>query len=231
MIIAAIVAGGSGTRMGSGLPKQFMELENEPVIVRTVKAFLAHSAVDAVIIGVNPAYYDYAKSLPGLQNKRVYITKGGTDRNSTIENIISYSMSDLHCSDMDIVLSHDAVRPFVSVRMIDDSINALNGCDICTASIPETDTVAVADCDMNACAFPDRSTLYRIQTPQSFRIGTFLKVWSSLTPEEKAAATDVCSLYKVRGYPIRLIQGELTNIKLTYHEDMYFAQAIIKNKD
>ena len=229
MIIAAIVAGGSGTRMGSELPKQLMELEGEPVIVRTVKAFLAHSMVDAVIIGINPAYFDYAKALPGLTDDRVYITKGGTDRNSTIENIINYSLSELHCSDMDIVLSHDAVRPFVSIRMIDDSISALNDCEICTAAIPETDTVAVADHDMNASAFPDRSTLYRIQTPQSFRIGTFRQVWSSLTPEEKAAATDVCSLYRTKGYSIRLISGELTNIKLTYPEDIRFAQAIINS--
>ncbi len=230
MIIAAIVAGGSGTRMGAGLPKQFMEIEGEPVIVRTVRAFLSHSLVDAVIIGINPAYYDYAAALPGLNYKRIHITCGGSDRNGTIENIINYSLSELSCSDSDIVLSHDAVRPFVSERTISDSIKALETCDICTAAVPETDTVAVADDEMNVSSFPDRSTLYRIQTPQSFRIGTFRKVWASLSAEEKAHATDVCSLYRSKGYPIRLIPGEMTNIKLTYPEDILFARSIIKDK-
>ncbi len=229
MIIAAIVAGGSGSRMGTELPKQFMELEGVPVIVRTVRAFLSHSSVDAAIIGINPSYYDYARTLPGLydQDGRVHITMGGPDRNSTIENIIGYAISHLGCTDQDVVLSHDAVRPFVSPRMISDSISAMETCEICTTAIPETDTVAVADKALNVSSFPDRSTLYRIQTPQTFRIGSFLKVWTPLTPAEKARATDVCSLYRQCGYNIRLIQGELTNIKLTYPEDVSFAQAII----
>ncbi len=231
MIIAAIVAGGSGSRMGGGLPKQFMELEGVPVIVRTVRAFLMHSSVDAAVIGINPSFYDYAKALPGLNDPsgRIHITKGGADRNSTIENIISYSLSELNCSDRDIVLSHDAVRPFVSLRMISDSIDAMESCEICTTAIPESDTVAAADDNMNVYDFPERSRLYRVQTPQTFRIGTFRAVWSSLTAGEKARATDVCSLYRQKGYCVKLIKGELTNIKLTYPEDVYFAQSILRS--
>ena len=229
MIIAAIVAGGSGTRMGGELPKQFFELCGRPVIVRTIESFFSHPRVDAAVVGINPVYYDYMKDLSDryMPDKPVYITNGGSSRNETIENIIFYSLSELGCSDSDIILSHDAVRPFVSERLIDDSIAAMDHYTICTAAVPEVDTVAVSADGLTADSFPDRNTLFRIQTPQTFRAGSFRSVYGSLSAEDKLRATDVCSLYRLRGHKTGLVRGEYTNIKLTYPEDITAAEAII----
>lgn len=229
MIIAAIVAGGSGLRMGGELPKQFLDLCGRPVLIRTIESFLKHPRVDAVIVGINPDYYSYTTELTDrfFPNSPVYLTNGGTSRNETIENIIRYSLSKLGCADSDIILSHDAVRPFVSKRLIDDSIAAMDKHTVCTAAVPETDTVAVSYDGTTAESFPDRNTLFRIQTPQTFRVGSFLSVYSSLSDEEKLCATDVCSLYRLRGFRTALVKGDETNIKLTYPYDMIAAKAII----
>lgn len=229
MIIAAIAAGGSGTRMGGELPKQFHDLCGKPVIIRTIESLLSHPQVNAAVIGINRDYYELMQELIGrhLPHSPVYLTNGGSSRNQSIENIISYSLSELKCTDSDIILSHDAVRPFVTNRLIDDCIKAMDNYEICTAAIPEVDTVAVSENGSTADSFPDRKNIYRIQTPQTFRTGSFMSVYSSLSDTEKENATDVCSLYRLRGYRIGLVAGEISNIKLTYPHDMTAAKALI----
>lgn len=232
MIIGAIVAGGSGSRMGGNLPKQFLNLQDKPVLVHTTERFLRHPAVDAVIIGINPDFYDDTRLLlqTFFAEAPVYLTAGGSNRNDTIVNIIEFACSQLHCHDHDIVLSHDAVRPFVTDQMIRDSINAMNTCQICTAAVSETDTVAGSADGHSADSFPDRNHIFRIQTPQTFRIGSFRKVYDTLSDSEKAAATDVCSLFDSHGIPVRLIEGSRNNIKLTYPADMIFAEALLQSE-
>ena len=228
MVIAGIVAGGVGSRMGGKTPKQFMELSGVPVRIRTVKSFLRSGSVDHVIVGITPSWCDYMKELCAKYDCRgVYVTPGGEDRNATVENIIGFARNVLSAPDDTIILTHDAVRPFVSERMIDDSIEALSSCEICTAAVPATDTMIVSADGNTADEFPLRSTMFNVQTPQSFRIGSFTDIMSRMTPEERAAATDVCRLYKSKGFEVRLVRGETYNIKLTYPSDMIFAQALI----
>lgn len=232
MILAGIVAGGSGTRMGGSLPKQFLELEGKPVLIRTAESFLSHNMIDAVIIGINPDWYSDADSLIRKffpESKRIFLTPGGSDRNETVSRMISFAMNDLHCREDDIILTHDAVRPFVSERLITDSISAMSDCEICTAAIPETDTVVTSQDGISACDFPDRRLLYRVQTPQTFRVGSFMKIYDSLSDEEKRLSTDVCRLYKSNGLNVRLIPGENENIKLTYPLDLSIAKAILSS--
>lgn len=229
MVIAGIVAGGSGTRMGSDLPKQFLELNGKPVLIYTAEQFLKHSDIDAVVIGINPEWEALARELTASHLpdcKRIFLTKGGSDRNETVNLMIRFARDRLNCSCNDIILTHDAVRPFVSAKIISDSIEAMTCYDICTAAVPETDTVVISGDGSFADSFPDRNTLFRVQTPQTFRIGTFSSVYEALTDEEKLLATDVCKLYKAKGFKIRLIEGDISNIKLTYPLDLRLAEAI-----
>lgn len=232
MVIAGIVAGGVGSRMGNKeMPKQFMELCGQPIIIRTVRAFRDSSSVDHVIVGINPQWSGYMRELCekyGLSD--VYITDGGADRNGTVENIISFAREKTGAQYKDILLTHDAVRPFVSERMIDDSIKAMDVCEICTAAIPAVDTMIISRDGQTAEEFPLRSTMFNVQTPQTFRIGTFMSIISGLSEDERAAATDVCRLYRSRGYEVRLIGGDSTNIKLTYPTDMMVAEAFIRKE-
>lgn len=229
MVIAGIVAGGIGSRMGGEKPKQFMELCGVPILIRTVRSFLKCKSVDHVIVGITPSWVGYMKDLcKEYDCGSVYITPGGEDRNGTVENIISFARNELGAADDTIILTHDAVRPFVSDRMIVESISALSSCEICTAAVPATDTMIISHSGKTADEFPLRSTMFNVQTPQSFRIGSFMDIMSSMSAEERAAATDVCRLYRQKGYEVRLVDGEVCNIKLTYPSDMIFAQGIVE---
>lgn len=228
MALAGIVAGGTGSRMGGDMPKQFLDLCGEPVIIHTIKRFLTHKDISDIIVGINPDWYDYAYSLIGKYfDERVYLTKGGADRNGTIVNIIMYAKEKLGVGDNEILITHDAVRPFASSKMIDDSIEAMKYCDICTAAIPSTDTMLISDDGITAAEFPLRQKMFRVQTPQTFRLGSFIEMLETVTEEERVGITDACKLFHMNGKTVRLIEGAETNIKLTYPNDFITAKQFI----
>ncbi len=234
MIIAGIVAGGTGSRMGNtSVPKQFFNLCGKPVIIYTIEKFINHPEIDSVIIGVNPDYKGYMEELKEKyfpDNERLIISAGGKDRNDTILNIISASRSKLNICDDDILLTHDAVRPFVSEDMISDSIKAMKNFDVCTVAINATDTVICSDNGSKATDFPIRSTMYQEQTPQTFRIGAFERVYNSVSADEQKNTTDACKLFYLCGYDIGIVKGDVSNIKLTYSFDYQVAKIIMEQK-
>lgn len=234
MIIAGIVAGGTGSRMGdASLPKQFFELGGKPIVLYTAEQFLENDRIDYVIIGINPQWKNYTQNLIEQffpDNKRLFVTQGGSDRNQTVCNIVRYVQEHFSVGRSDIILTHDAVRPFVTQRIINDSISALNECDICTAVIPSTDTVISSKDGFFASDFPNRSEIFQVQTPQTFRIEEFYDIYSSVSEQEKAFATDVCRLFHTKGKKVKLIQGDVSNIKLTYPYDYETAKNFLRLK-
>ncbi len=233
MILAGIVAGGSGSRMGSELPKQFLPLGTKPVLIHTIEAFCRDDGIDAIIVGIHPAWKEETRRLlrEYLPERPVLLTDGGIHRNDTVERMVNTALTQLHCREEDIFLTHDAVRPFVTSRIIRDSIRAMEHYPICTAAIPETDTVAVSSGGTIAEAFPDRQQIFRIQTPQTFRIGEFCRIYGSLSEEEKAAATDVCSLFHQKGLSVGLVQGDIMNLKLTFPPDRIIAETYVRSAE
>lgn len=230
MATAAIVAGGKGTRMGGDIPKQFMELCGKPVIIHTIERFLKHQEVENVIVGINPHWHEYTEELVRKYfSGGVHITDGGADRNDTIVNIIKYAKEKLSAGDDEILLTHDAVRPFVTDRMISDSIAMMADCDICTAAITATDTMLVSADGITADDFPLRSTMFRVQTPQTFRIGGFIEMLDRVPTEQRAGITDACRLFHMNGKAVKLIRGDETNIKLTYPNDFRTAETFVKS--
>ena len=226
MIITGIVAGGTGSRMGaSDLPKQFMELGNRPLFIYTAEKFLKQS--DFIIIGMNKEWLKLAefmlkKFLP--DSKNIFVTEGGSDRNGTVKNIIAFAREKLKCRHDDIILTHDGARPFVDERMISESISAIEKCDICTVAVPATDTIVVSADGEFAEDFPDRSKMFLVQTPQTFRTGDFDEIYHSLSGKEKKTATDVCRLFMAKGKKVMLIKGSAENIKITYAQDYKMAR-------
>lgn len=231
MIIAGIVAGGTGSRMGNGdLPKQFWELSGKPIFLYTAEKFLEYT--DIVIIGMNPDWLDYAEQLlqqymPDCQ--KIFLVKGGSDRNETVSNIIAFAREHCQCHREDIILTHDAVRPFVTGEIIRNNLSAISECDICTTAIPATDTIVVSADGHTADTFPERSKMFLVQTPQTFRIGDFTDIYRTLSDDEKQRATDVCRLFQAKSKKVMLVLGEPSNIKLTYPYDYQVAQLIAMN--
>ena len=234
MIAAGIVAGGTGSRMGNtSVPKQFLDLCGKPVIIHTIQKFLDNSMIDVVAVGINPEWRDYMEKLKNQyfgENNNIIITDGGADRNETILNIIS-ALEKYGATDDCIILTHDAVRPFVTDEIIVSSIKAMESFDICTAAIPATDTIVCSKDGITTDDFPLRKTMFQEQTPQTFRTGTFKKVYYAVSDEQRKDITDACKLFYMCGYKVRLIQGDVSNIKLTFPDDLLMAKFLIENKN
>lgn len=237
MAIAGIVAGGTGSRMGNtDVPKQFMDLCGKPVILYTVDTFLKCSEISEIIIGINPDWKEYMEKIAEKyfpDCKRLHITNGGADRNVTILNIIGYAKKELKFSEDEILVTHDAVRPFVTDKMIEESIfsieNIKENYDICTTAIPATDTVVVSENGIDVCDFPLRKNIFMEQTPQTFRIGVFEEVYKNTDEELRKNITDACKLFYNSKKKVKLIEGSPENIKLTYRNDFLAAESYLKN--
>ncbi len=228
MAIVGIVAGGKGSRMGADMPKQFLDLCGEPVIIHTIKRFVSNENISSIIVGINLDWYDYMDKLNNQYfGGRIHLTRGGSDRNGTISNIIKYARDRLNVGEDEILITHDAVRPFVNQRMIDESIAAMEYCDICTAALPAIDTIVMSEDRTTVSEFPSRENIFRVQTPQTFRLGSFMCMLRSVTPQERQKITDACKLFYINKKKVYLIKGEEMNIKLTYPSDFEMAKVFL----
>lgn len=234
MVFAGILAGGKGSRMGNyTIPKQFLPINDKPIIVHVAEKFLVHNDVDVVIIGVNPQWYQYMLDLKEKyfhENDNLIVIPGGTDRNGTISEIIKEARK---CggSDDDIIVTHDAVRPFVTLKMISENIEAAGKYGICDTVIPATDTIVYSANQEYITEIPVRSNVYQGQTPQSFGLGIFEKVYASMTADELNIVTDACKMFMLKGYNVHLVSGHVSNMKITYPYDYKVAQIMMENTD
>mgnify|MGYP004525127883 FL=1 len=233
MIFGAILAGGVGSRMNiSDMPKQFLDLGEKPIIVHTLEKFKLCSRLDHIYLGVHPDWLTHTndlieKYLGKAAAENVHVVAGGTDRNSTIFNIISDIEKNFGESEDNIIITHDSVRPFVTQRMIDENIDAAikyGAVDTVTSAI---DTIVESDDGEFIKEIPNRQKMYQGQTPQSFKISVLKKLYSELTDDEKAILTDACKICIVKGYPVYMVEGEISNIKITTVSDYKIAQAMV----
>lgn len=235
MVFAAILAGGIGSRMHiADMPKQFLPLGDKPIIIHTVEKFLVCSRFEQIYIGVHPDWIGHMNDLidryiPGAVD-RLTVVAGGTDRNGTIFNVIQeiekvYGQSQEH-----IIVTHDSVRPFVSVRMIEENIDAAQEFGAVDTVMPAADTIVVSENGTVISQIPNRARMYQGQTPQSFQIDLLKQMYASLTEEEKKVLTDACKICVVRDYPVHMVMGADTNLKITTPGDYKIAQSMVGGK-
>jgi len=231
MVIAAILAGGSGQRMGANiLPKQFLELQDKPVLIHTVEKFIVCPRIDHVIVGVNAEYLQYARELLAryiTEPNAVDVCIGGSDRNGTIINILQYAIKEYGASAEDILVTHDSVRPFVSLRIIEENVAAAERCGACDTAIPASDTIIRTEDGSLIADIPLRKEMYLGQTPQSFRIGLLQEVYGLMTEEELAVVTDACKMFFLKKRPVAIVEGEVSNFKITWPFDYRVAMAMV----
>lgn len=231
MIYAAILAGGVGSRMqNTDMPKQFLELGGKPIIIHTVEKMLMCGKFDKVYVGINPDWQSFCNDLIEKHvgcDDRIRVVAGGADRNGTIINIIDAIKAESGISDDDIIVTHDAVRPFVTMRIIEDNIKAAIEHGACDTVIPATDTIVRSLDGESITEIPDRSKLYQGQTPQSFNINMLLGCIQTLSDEQKAELTDACKICVLAGKKVKLVKGEVLNFKITTVSDYQLAQAML----
>jgi len=230
MIYAAIAAGGIGSRMGAEKPKQYITVGNKPIIAHTVQKFLDCEKFRKIIVLCPEDWCDYTSELLGkhCSDDRVVIIKGGSDRNETIINAVRYIENTDGFDESTVIVTHDAVRPFVTEKIIRDHIEKSKIYDAIGTVIPATDTIIESFDGLTVDGTPDRSKLYQCQTPQTFKAKKLKELYDGLTTDKKAILTDSCSIFSVCGEKVYLVRGDVQNIKITYPYDLKVAEVILK---
>jgi len=227
MVIAAILAGGAGSRMGSvNTPKQYLRLGGKPILVHTAEKFLVHPRVGHVVVLAPHAWLGFTRDILAAHGEVAVIEGGGT-RNNTLRNALRYVEETFGAEEDHILVTHDAVRPFVTHRIISDNIAAAREYGACDTVVPATDTIVSSGDGKFIDGIPPRGAMYQGQTPQSFRCNRLRELMDTLLPEEEALLTDACKIYALRGEPVALVRGEAHNIKITYPFDMTVAGALL----
>lgn len=230
MNIAVILSAGTGSRFGSNIPKQFINLAGKNIIEYTIAAFEQNDKIDEICIVADGIYHEKLVQISEDNNfKKVKrIIQGGLERKDSSFNAIK-EYKDLKNVNL---LFHDAVRPFVSQRIINDTINSLENYTAVDVAIATADTIIQVDNDTNTIEnIPQRSKLQRGQTPQGFKL-EIIKKAHELANEDKTEPmfTDDCGLVKqyLPHEKIYVVNGEEKNIKITYPEDLLFAEKLIQ---
>lgn len=235
MIYGEILAGGSGTRMGNTeMPKQFLMLGDRPIIIHTIEQFLINQSFSKIIVCCPKEWISHAEDLLekyNIDTDRVDITAGGSTRNETIINGCKLIEEKYGLTDKDIIVTHDAVRPFVNQRILDDNIKLAKKFDAVDTVVPAIDTIVYSKDGKLITEIPDRKECYQGQTPQTFNIKKLMELFESLTKKEKEILTDGCKIFSLKGENVGLVDGEIYNIKLTTLYDLKIARAIIMGKD
>ncbi len=232
MVIAGIVAGGVGSRMGKvSKPKQFLEVGGKPIIIHSIERFVSSADIDKVVVGIHADWVAYLAELMrkfGVDAEKVKLTPGGADRNDTIANIIKKADEEWGIDEDTIFVTHDAVRPFVSQNIIKENVEAAKQYGICGTVISAVDTIVQSENGEYITDMPLRSEMYQCQTPQTFKYGLFKEVYGSMTKEELDTATDVCKVFYLRGHKVHMVKGDAKNFKITYPFDLKMAEFMLE---
>jgi len=235
MIFAAILAGGIGSRMGgTDTPKQFLTLGNKPVIIHTIEKFVINENIDKTIVLIPKNFINHTNNLINEfigDNEDIIVIEGGETRNDTLMNSIKYIDENFGIDDDSIILTHDSVRPFVTHRIIKDNIDAAKRYGACDTVIPATDTIVESINGKTIESIPVRDYYYQGQTPQSFNIKKLFNLINSLTEEETNILTDACKIFTLKDEDVYLVNGEVTNIKITYPYDLKLANTILEDRN
>ena len=232
MIFAAILAGGIGSRMGgTDTPKQFLTLGDKPVIIHTIEKFVINSKFDKILVLSPQSFINHTNNLINEyfgENSNIVVLEGGDTRNDTIINSITYIRQNFDIDDDSIIVTHDSVRPFVTHRIIEDNIAAAKEFGACDTVVPATDTIVESVGGETIKDIPLRDNFYQGQTPQSFKINKLYELINDLSDKETNILTDACKIFVLKGEDVHLVEGEITNIKITYPYDLKLANTILK---
>lgn len=238
--VAVLLAGGSGHRMQTTKPKQFIRIAGRSILEHSIRAFSLNAAIDEIVVVGHADYLDRIRQIAAPYPKVRHIVPGGKERYHSSLAAISLYPSPLESTADDEpaaddgstavnLLIHDAVRCLVSQRIITDTVEALKEHRAVEVAVPCTDTICEVDGNGCIVRIPDRSTLRNVQTPQGFRLETIRKAYSTGLKDPNFVTTDDCGVVHryLPDVPIHVVDGETTNIKITYPEDLVLAEKIL----
>ncbi|MBQ8635125.1 2-C-methyl-D-erythritol 4-phosphate cytidylyltransferase [bacterium] len=230
MNIAIIFAAGIGQRLNSenNLPKQFLQINEKPILIHTLEHFQNHKKIDKIYIATLEEYINTTEELIKKYNinKAKKIVKGGSCAMESIYNALSAAKSEN--PDDSIVLIHDGVRPILNSEVIDNNIESVIKNGNAITIVPCVETIVVSQDKNIANSVPIRKETFKAQAPQSFRLGEIIEAHNI----EKADSNyldvvDNCTLYMKQNRKVYLVEGNFGNIKITTPEDVYILKGIL----
>lgn len=228
--IALLIAGGSGNRMKQDIPKQFLTVNERPVIVYTLEAFEKHPEIDAIAVvclnGWDHVLWAYAKQFN--INKLKYVVKGGEKGQDSIRN--GLFELEKHCDKEDIVLIHDAIRPMVSSEIISDNIRVCREYGNAITVIPCAEAMLCTEDGVDSSSLYPRDNLKRTQTPQAFKLGEICDLHRRALEAGITNSVASCTLKVEMGERVYFSRGSEKNIKLTTVEDIDIFKALLMAK-
>lgn len=226
--IAVVLAGGIGVRVGLGMPKQLIRIAGKAIVEHTLEALEASPRIDHVLVMMNAGSIhelDHLTADPRF-TKLTAVLPGGETRNDTTRLALAALPADGDTK----VLFHDAVRPFLDDRIIEECVTALDDFDAVDTAIPSADTIIEVDEDSIITGIPQRSRLRRGQTPQGFRLSVIRAAYELAAGDPEFAATDDCGvIFKyLPDVPIKVVAGTAENMKITEPLDIHIADKIFQ---
>ena len=232
MNIAVVLAGGSGSRMGMvDRPKQFIDIYGKPVIIHTLEAFEINEKIDAIcVVCVKEWQDDLALWLKEYDIRKVrWVANAGSSRQESSLNALD-AIKEV-CGDDDYVIIHDAARPLISQKIINDNIVKVREYGACDTVVPAHDTIIRSIDGDTLDSIPARKELYMGQTPQSFRYSIVRKAYDdyfAMPEDERPEMTDDCGLVLAAGVKIGMAMGDKLNMKITTMEDLLLVKSIVR---
>ena len=224
MTSAIIVAAGRGTRMGPNIDKLFLEVAGAPVVAHTWERFDEAECIDEIILvirdGLKGAFEELASTLDLLKPYR--FVAGGKERQDSVWNGLQAISQTA-----DIVAVQDAARPCTSADLIEATVDAARDMGAAVAAQPVTDTIKQSDDGRTIARHLDRSRLWAVQTPQTFRVGVIRRALSAIR-EKGMLVTDDTAACEFIGQPVRLVEGTKPNPKVTVPADLPYIELLLR---
>ena len=226
--IAIILAGGSGRRVGGSIPKQFFKINGKTILEHSLNKFESLACIDEIIVVVHASWLEECRNIivsSHFQKVRRIIAGAKERYDSVLCALENYKTTDCN------ILIHDAVRPAVSPRIIQEVAENLKEYAAVNVAIPATDTIIQTDPGHTfITAIPERKYLYQVQTPQGFHLQTLRQAYAKALSDPHFITTDDCSV--IHKYlpqeKIKIVKGENSNIKFTYPEDLTLLEQLLK---
>lgn len=231
MNIALLTAAGSGTRMHQDIPKQFLHVDNKPIIIHTMEAFQNHPSIDAIIVVTIDSWSEvvwaYAKQFN--INKLKWVVPGGNTGQESIHNGLM-TLANAGIEEDIVVMIHDGNRPLVTSQIISDSLATFKKYGSAVAVIPCTEVVFESEDGFSSCVSTEREKLFRTQTPHTYRLQELLDAHKEAAEKGITGTAASCMLMKELGRMTYFSKGSEANFKLTTLEDLSLFKALLTTK-
>jgi ribitol-5-phosphate 2-dehydrogenase (NADP+) / D-ribitol-5-phosphate cytidylyltransferase len=234
IVYALVLSGGSGNRFGMDMPKQFADVYGKTILDYCLSNFNSNPLVDKIVVVSNPEHIQRTRQIANgaKYSKVISVVEGGASRGESS----FIGLSEIKRLEKDYtntkVLIQDAVRPNTAKSIIGDVVEKLNAFDAVSVAVPTTDTIYISAEVGILGSIPERKNLYKAQTPQGFAFSKILSAYEKLEKVVRFKQTDDCSVYNIvfENENIAIVEGDVSNIKITFSEDLEYFRQILKIK-